>query len=87
MPALAVRFDPPLSFVTVRNLPMYDCALCISLGRWRPALILGLSLSAVGCSSETAPTEKREPATKHLKYIEELQKKGAAPASSPGKRG
>jgi hypothetical protein len=45
--------------------------------------MLGLSLSAAGCSPEPAPTEKRAPATKHLKYIEELQKKGAATKSSP----
>ncbi len=44
--------------------------------------MLGLSLTAAGCSDETSTTEKRIPATKHLRYIEELQKKGAATKSS-----
>ena len=62
---------------------MHDCACRLSSGRSLLALLLGLSLSVAGCSPETAPAEKRAPATKHLKYIEELQKKGAAPKSSP----
>jgi hypothetical protein len=62
---------------------MHDHALRVLLGRSLLALMLGLSLSAAGCSSETAPSEKRVPATKHLKYIDELQNKGAATKSSP----
>ena len=49
------------------------------------AFLVALSLSIAGCSSETAPTEKRGPTNKHLKYIEELTKKGTAPKGQPGK--
>ena len=64
---------------------MNDCALCVLSGRSVLALLLGLSLWAAGCSSEPALTEKRAPATKHLKYIDELVKKGAQTTGSPGK--
>ena len=57
---------------------MRDCALRVLQRRSLVVLMLGFSLSAAGCSPEPALTEKRTPATKHLKYIDELQKKGTA---------
>ncbi len=62
---------------------MQNCALRVSPGPSLLALMLGLSLLAAGCSPETGSTEKRAPATKHLKYIDELVKKGAAPKGGP----
>ncbi len=62
---------------------MYVCARTSSAGRFLLTLLMGCSLSAGGCSSGTAPTENRPPATKHLKHIESLIKKGAEPKSSP----
>ncbi len=65
---------------------MHECALRVFLRRsLLVALMLGLSLSAAGCSPEPALTENRAPATKHLKYIDELQKKGAATKAEAAK--
>jgi hypothetical protein len=57
---------------------MHDRAPCVAIGRSLLPITLGLFLSPAGCSPEPVKSEKRPPATKHLKYIEELQKKGAA---------
>ena len=62
---------------------MHDWALRVSPGRSLLALLVGLSLSTAGCSPKPTSTEKRPPTTKHLKYIDELLKKGAAPKTSP----
>ena len=62
---------------------MYYCAPRVSPGRSLLVLMLGLSLSTAGCSPSPTSTEKRPPATKHLKYIDELVKKGATPKGSP----
>ncbi len=63
---------------------MHNRAFCIALGRSLLPITLGLFLSPAGCSPEQVKSEHRPPATKHLKYIEELQKKGAA-KELPGK--
>jgi hypothetical protein len=77
--------DLPLPFRRCQESHVHDRAFFVSLRRSRLHILLGLSLLTAGCSSETAPAEKRAAATKHLKYIEELQKKGAATKSSPDK--
>jgi hypothetical protein len=61
---------------------MHDCALRVSLKRSRLPILLSASLLAAGCSTDVVEPEKRPPATKHLKYIEELQKKGAPTKNS-----
>jgi hypothetical protein len=60
---------------------MHDRALCVAIGRSLPPIMLGLFLSPAGCSPEPVESENRPPATKHLKYIDELMKKGAAKES------
>jgi hypothetical protein len=62
---------------------MHDRALCVVIVRSLLPIMLGLFLSPTGCSPEPVTSENRPPATKHLKYIEELQKK-AAPSKSAG---
>ena len=55
---------------------MHDRAFCVAIGRSLLPITLGLFLSPTGCSPEPVKSENRPPATKHLKYIEELHEEG-----------
>jgi hypothetical protein len=61
---------------------MHDRALYVAIGRSLLPITLGLFVPPAGCSPEQVKSENRPPATKHLKYIDELIKKGAAKESA-----
>ena len=60
---------------------MHERARFVAIGRSLMPVAMGLYLTPAGCSPEPAKSENRPPATKHLKYIEEIMKKGEAKAS------
>jgi hypothetical protein len=64
---------------------MHDRALFNSMRGSRLPIVLGLSVLAAGCSTDGVEPEKRPPATKHLKYIEDLQKKAVPTKEAPAK--